>query len=56
MTYFLSKHFGYENMSIQALIMITNFQYGGNAVHYKDDSKQDYHVSLHLGLTDYRLV
>ncbi|XP_004960300.1 nudix hydrolase 9 isoform X2 [Setaria italica] len=32
----------------------TKFRYGGNAVHYKDDSKQDYHVSLHLGLTDYR--
>ncbi|CAN6336131.1 unnamed protein product [Urochloa humidicola] len=32
----------------------TKFRYGGNAVHYKDDSKQEYHVSLHLGLTDYR--
>ncbi|CAN6349529.1 unnamed protein product [Urochloa humidicola] len=32
----------------------TKFRYGGNVVHYKDDSKQEYHVSLHLGLTDYR--
>ncbi|CAL4903187.1 unnamed protein product [Urochloa decumbens] len=32
----------------------TKFRYGGNAVQYKDDSKQEYHVSLHLGLTDYR--
>lgn len=30
------------------------FQYGGNTLHYKDDSKQEYSVSLHLGLTDYR--
>ncbi|CAL5097275.1 unnamed protein product [Urochloa decumbens] len=32
----------------------TKFRYGGNAVQYKDDSKQEYHVSLRLGLTDYR--
>ncbi|RLN30389.1 nudix hydrolase 9 isoform X1 [Panicum miliaceum] len=32
----------------------TKFRYGGNAVHYKDDSKKEYCISLHLGLTDYR--
>ncbi|AQK79307.1 Nudix hydrolase 9 [Zea mays] len=34
----------------------TKFRYGGNALHYKDDSDHDleYCVSLHLGLTDYR--
>ncbi|KAL6624841.1 hypothetical protein ACP70R_032162 [Stipagrostis hirtigluma subsp. patula] len=32
----------------------TKFRYGGNASHYKDDPDQEYWVSLHLGLTDYR--
>ncbi|PUZ63735.1 hypothetical protein GQ55_3G091500 [Panicum hallii var. hallii] len=32
----------------------TKFRYGGHAVHYKDDSKEEYCVLLHLGLTDYR--
>ncbi|GJM94406.1 hypothetical protein PR202_ga11047 [Eleusine coracana subsp. coracana] len=32
----------------------TKFRYGGNALHYKDDSNQEYCASLHLGLTDYR--
>ncbi|KAL6864695.1 hypothetical protein ACP4OV_015846 [Aristida adscensionis] len=32
----------------------TKFRYGGNASHYRDDPNQEYCVSLHLGLTDYR--
>ncbi|KAF8725697.1 hypothetical protein HU200_020244 [Digitaria exilis] len=38
----------------QSLYNGTKFRYGGSALHYKDDSKQEYCVSLHLGLTDYR--
>ncbi|XP_044983565.1 nudix hydrolase 9 isoform X2 [Hordeum vulgare subsp. vulgare] len=29
-------------------------QYGGHALHHSDESSQEYCVSLHLGLTDYR--
>ncbi|XP_062230561.1 nudix hydrolase 9 isoform X2 [Phragmites australis] len=32
----------------------TKFRYGGNALHHKDGPNQEYCVSLHLGLTDYR--
>ncbi|KAJ1261324.1 hypothetical protein BS78_09G020600 [Paspalum vaginatum] len=32
----------------------TKFRYGGYSLHHKDDPNQEYCVSLHLGLTDYR--
>ncbi|KAG8084540.1 hypothetical protein GUJ93_ZPchr0010g8994 [Zizania palustris] len=37
-----------------ALYNGTKFRYGGHGVHYKDEPNQEYYVSLHLGLTDYR--
>ncbi|XP_051225150.1 nudix hydrolase 9 [Lolium perenne] len=32
----------------------TKFRYGGHASHHNDEPNQEYSVSLHLGLTDYR--
>ncbi|KAM0845600.1 hypothetical protein ACQ4PT_056239 [Festuca glaucescens] len=32
----------------------TKFRYGGHSSHHSDEPNQEYSVSLHLGLTDYR--